>query len=76
MLTGEGLIAKTITAIVVKAASKLLSLPLDKRRRVAQALTKLYFATVQLDEVTDQFLEIFDRFSKGTNASEALYHRH
>ncbi|ARU31423.1 hypothetical protein CAP31_06845 [Sulfuriferula sp. AH1] len=73
MLTGEGLIGKTITAIVVKAASKLLALPFDKRRSIAQALTKLYFATVQLDEVTDQFLEIFDRFSKGVDTSEALH---
>lgn len=73
MLTGAGLIAKTITAIVVNAATKLLSLPFDKRRSVARALTKLYFATVQLDEVTDQFLEIFYRFSAGTNASEALH---
>lgn len=73
MLTGAGLIAKAITAIVVNAATKLLSLPFDKRRGVAQALTKLYFATVQLDEVTDQFLEIFYRFSEGTNASEALH---
>jgi hypothetical protein len=72
MLTGEGLIGKAITTIVVKIGSKLLALPFDKRRDVAQILTKLYFAIVRLEEVSEQFLDIFDRFSKGTNESEAL----
>jgi len=72
MLTGEGLIGKIITTIASKVASRLLGIPMDKRRKVAQALTKLYFATVRLDEVTDQFIEIFDRFGKDADDSDAL----
>lgn len=72
MLTGEGLIGKVITTIVVKIASKLLALPFDKRRDVSLTLTKLYFATARLEEVSEKFLDIFDRFSKGANESEAL----
>lgn len=73
MITGEGLLGKIIIAIVGKAASKLAGLTVGNRRPVAKALTKLYFATVQLDEITDHFLEICERFSKGQNPSQALH---
>ena len=68
MITGELFIAKAVTAIAGKTASKLLALPLDKRKQACRALTKLYYAIVSLDEVTDDFLA----FAKAcSNVSEA-----
>lgn len=73
MLTAENVIAKVVTFIVQKAMGKLASLPFDKKKKACRALTKLYYCTQSLDDVTESFLETFEGFRRSGN-SEALVH--
>jgi hypothetical protein len=72
MVTGEGFIAKIVTSITGKAASTLMSLVLDKRRKACRTLVKLYHAIVSLDETTEDFLTFATASAHNSSASGLL----
>lgn len=69
MITAESIVAKIVAFIVQKTIGKLASLPFDKRKKAARALTKLYYCVQSLDDITESVLYSFGSFRKSGNAS-------
>ncbi len=69
MLTSAGLLSKLLTLIAEKSASKLITLPFDKRKKACRTLTKLYYSAQCLDDVTQTLLYTFQGFIKYGTAS-------
>lgn len=70
MLTAEAVIGKVVVFIVQKAASKLMELSFDKRRKACRSLTKLYYALQALDDVTENIFKTVADF-RSTKSGEA-----
>lgn len=68
MITAGTVVGKFVGFIAGKAASRVASLALDKRRKACRALTKLYFCVSALDEACGEVLRTFEDFRSDGDA--------
>lgn len=70
MLTAETVVGKVVSFICEKAATHIIKLSGDKRRKACRSLTKLYYTVQALAEVTEVILEAASN-SRSTKTGEA-----
>jgi hypothetical protein len=60
VISASTIVAKVVSFVVAKAATRVGALSVDKRRKACRALTKLYYCVSALDDALQEILEAFD----------------